>query len=261
MKTYFTKHNGAEPYKVEITDNHVVVYNCREDDYEDEYKFQTLTYNAIRVFIGGHGDRYDGNSILIEIENNTYVYIGHMIDSFTTKARIVSYLSPMGNSCVPYPYAIDEFNNYYLMIEDVILLNTHALQKYIADGGDPFDYYYSKHWIVTDRSNILNNTQINPTGFMDIRYYYIDEEDSELEPLENGFEQNDDRLQSYNLSYQPNTIKEHEWYFPKHRKKNHYIVIGNNPNLIPLSEKMYFEIMDAFGRMMGFSTIHKNIID
>lgn len=256
MKTYLTQHNNAEPYKVEITDNHVVVYNCQEGDYErnvPDYYQHLVTYNAIRVFIGkspinnmtsfsgNHGDQYDGNSILIEIDNNTYVYIGHMIYSFTPKPRIVSYVSPIGNNWVPCPFAVDELNNYYLMIEDVILLHADALQKYIADGGDPYDYYYN-HYKIVDCGQRYSVPK-NPTRFMDITDYFIVDDD--------GFEQ-------YTFIYHPNTLRNKEWQFPKNRKKDHYIGISNAKTRISLSEKMYWEIMAAFGKIMGFETLQKN---
>ena len=62
-------------------------------------------------YSGGYGDEFDGNSILVHISENKYVYIGSSIYSFESQAKIIRYISPVGNSDVPYPYAIDEKEN------------------------------------------------------------------------------------------------------------------------------------------------------
>ena len=68
-------------------------------------------------FSGGYGKFFDGNSILLKLSKNKYVYIGSVIYSFTSYNEITTFISPVGNSDVPYPYAIDEKNNYYLLLE------------------------------------------------------------------------------------------------------------------------------------------------
>ena len=91
------------------------------DDYEYTI-FETLIkkYNPSEIFIGkspfnkmtgfsgGHGDKWDGNSILMRIgtENEfKYVHIGTNVFEFTTDEVINKYVSSVGNNCVPYPYA------------------------------------------------------------------------------------------------------------------------------------------------------------
>lgn len=48
----------------------------------------------------------------------------------------------MGNSNVPYPYAVDEDRNIYLMIEDIIMCPTDYGENIIAYK-DPYNYYYN----------------------------------------------------------------------------------------------------------------------
>lgn len=45
-------------------------------------------------------------------------------------------MSPMGNSDVPYPYAVDIKRNYYLFAENVILDH--------IESSKPYDYYYAE---------------------------------------------------------------------------------------------------------------------
>ena len=65
----------------------------------------------------GYGEKFDGNSILLKLSKNKYVYIGSLIYSFNAYNEITTFISPVGNNDVPYPYAIDEKNNYYLLSE------------------------------------------------------------------------------------------------------------------------------------------------
>ena len=96
--------------------------------------------NEMTKFSGGYGRKFDGNSILVNTENNNYVYIGSEIFSFNSLSEIVEYVSPVGNNDVPYPYTVDVQGNIYLMLEKVILLN--GMEKLV--GEDPYQYYYER---------------------------------------------------------------------------------------------------------------------
>ena len=152
MKTYYVLDNGGRPFKVDIEDNNVKIYkfvkrvsNSNDIVYS---KSPTLIFNNINnIFIGkspknamtthsgGHGKKFDGNTILLNIKDNKYVFIGLNIFSFQSEFEIIKYVSPVGNSGVPYPYAVDNNNNFYLMIEDVMIKN-------IPKNNNPYNYYY-----------------------------------------------------------------------------------------------------------------------
>jgi hypothetical protein len=147
---YYTLDNGAEPYMVRIIGKEVRVYK-NNTDYTVNESFLINVYHAEKIWIGvsplnkmtefsgGHGERFNGNSILIKLENDKYIYIGDKIKEFNSKSPIVEYVSPVGNNCVPYPYAIDELGNYYLMIENTIIKNYTPSSKY---NEDPYGYMY-----------------------------------------------------------------------------------------------------------------------
>lgn len=141
--------NGGVPFNVKIKGALVEIYKNTYDYGKErltKYMEFILTYNTEKVFIGrsiknemtefsgAYGPKYDGNSILLQLKNQ-YIYIGTEIYSFVPLAPIKTYVSPVGNNEVPYPYAIDIKNNYYLMNGNVIILNTKLTK-------DPFDYYY-----------------------------------------------------------------------------------------------------------------------
>lgn len=61
--------------------------------------------NSMTKFSGGHGEQFDGNSILMRLDGLKYVHIGINVFEFTVDEPIIKYVSSVGNSSVPYPYA------------------------------------------------------------------------------------------------------------------------------------------------------------
>lgn len=65
--------------------------------------------NTMTLCSGNHGDKWNGNSILLLIDQNEhqnkYLHIGTEIFEFTTNEKIVKYTSSVGFSEVAYPYA------------------------------------------------------------------------------------------------------------------------------------------------------------
>lgn len=67
--------------------------------------------NEMTKFSGGHGERFDGNTILLRVGETSefrYLWIGYGIFEFTTDEVIVKFTASVGNNCVPYPYAESE---------------------------------------------------------------------------------------------------------------------------------------------------------
>jgi hypothetical protein len=162
MATYNIRDNGGNPFKVEVfgTDQ-VLVYKRNyvgEDNDQIQFDDQLIhSFSPTEIFIGksiinkmtefsGALDNpiYDGNSILLELDpiELKYVYIGPSIYSFKAYSKIKEYVSPYGNSGVPYPYATDENGDYYLMIEDIVLNGNEEIRTMIEDKSDPYTYYY-----------------------------------------------------------------------------------------------------------------------
>ena len=135
-KTYFTHFNGGRPYLVYIKNNNVSIYNQPENfiidnslyDYNNynnnKWMYINLvkTYEVTKIFIGkspliqmtdfsgGHGKYFDGNTILLLLNNNNYIYIRDTIEKFKINDKIKKYFSFVGNNDVPYPIALGEKN-------------------------------------------------------------------------------------------------------------------------------------------------------
>ena len=162
MRTYYIHDNGGRPFKVTIDKKDVKVYKqyFEGDNYSYQDKPILVFDENIKIFIGkspenkmtlfsgGYGPRFDGNSILLHIKENEYVYIGGKIFRFHSVDpldQITKFVSPVGNSDVPYPYAVDKSNRYYLLIEDVMLEEVPLEYK-----EDPYTYYYKNKKLVSD---------------------------------------------------------------------------------------------------------------
>ena len=89
------------------------------------------------LYSGAYGKKWDGNTILLHIKNNEYVFIGHTIFKFKTISEIIKYVSPIGNNDIPCPYAIDKENNTYILLGEYVYIYKN-LPKRI----NPYDYYY-----------------------------------------------------------------------------------------------------------------------
>lgn len=129
--------NGGTPFRVKIGDDTITI----------EGDTTTVVKDYRRAFIGKspltemtkfssrHGHEFDGNTILIHLESGRYLYIGKNLKYFRTEDPIVSYTSEVGNSDVPYPYAVDSAGRYYLLIEDAVL-------KTVRDPEQPYESLY-----------------------------------------------------------------------------------------------------------------------
>jgi hypothetical protein len=153
---YYTHDNGGRPFKVEINEDknkHVVdVYGNYQESKTYNKKVYSTKYTNIWVgkspkiemtlFSGGYGKKFEGNSILVETGNLEYVFIGEKIFSFTSIAPIKTYVSPVGNNNVPYPYAVDSDGYIYLMIENVIIHPNEKTKDLLNKSDEPYSVYY-----------------------------------------------------------------------------------------------------------------------
>lgn len=273
QKIYYTHDNGGRPFKVEITSSKKNVVNVYKEDQSesnseddsDKYDF-ALTFNPKKIFIGkselnkmtefsgGHGPEFDGNSILLELgnnprndkgvstayttakEDNKYEFIGDKVFSFSALGQIVKYESPVGNNDVPYPYAIDEHGNIYLLIEDVILKHTNNLQTELNTyDNDPYSYYYNLNLITADKGIIPPELPVLK-NFEGIADYYI----------------GNDR---YTLRYEPDPEKDYD----RLRKMGKLSIVDVNGTKIVLTKKMYVGIMKRFGDKISVEKFNKTV--
>ncbi len=151
-ESYFTydEHGRGISFCVYINKNYVDVYKFPKFDSEkyftprfdkNYYKYFTekvISIKPLEIFIGKspkniytiqhktYGTKFNGNSLLIKVARNKYIYIGGEIFSFITKSKIIKFVSEIyGNKFhyFTYPYCIDDQKNAYAILDTLMLTN------------------------------------------------------------------------------------------------------------------------------------------
>lgn len=240
-KTYYIHDNGSRPFKVDIKNKKVIISATHDNDEQKYVKF--VTYKPKQIFIGksekngmtefsgGFGEEFDGNSILLNIKGKKYIFIGRSIFMFSAKNKIIEYTSPIGNSDVPYPYAIDKEGYIYLLIEEVIMKTNDELKKYLNNKEiDPYDYY-------CERNSLTNN-------FENIKTFFVGKN-------------------PYMFTYS-STPKSQYKSLSEYKKddvdKNGISIVDNNNKRTYLTKQTYADLMKRFAKHSGFSALTKIMI-
>jgi hypothetical protein len=258
QEVYVTLDNGGTPFIVSVFDNHVKVYlnGC--------LKVRKLVFSTEieKIFVGrsilnnmtefsGAGEGYEGNSILLKIpgEINNYVYIGESIYKFTTYAKIIAYYSPIGNNSVPYPYAIDELGNYYLVTENVVVKYDPKLVELIQIGEDPYSFYYNK--------SDFGPEILESMGDLPIPQEPIVAKFNQIKKFKVGDE-------TCRLTYYPYPHIEFDA-LKKRCKVNTLSIVKKDDTKVDLTKELYIDLMEAFGELikvkpiMGKVMIHERV--
>ena len=249
---YYTHDNGARPFKVEIISNNVNVYkeiptpwdSGPESDIESESKYLwIMTHYTKKIFVGkskfnkmtdGHGSEFDGNTILLGLEENIYKFIGDKMFLFTAHEEIVEYNSPVGKNDVPYPYAVDKHKNIYLLNESVVIKYSNHLQDNLNKySNNPYNYYYCLSLITPDFST---SPPMMPVinCFAGIKEYYIDQNPHIMRFVPNP-EKDFFRLESLGKMY----------------------VVDTNEKKIELTKDEYILLMKKFGEKICVEPLRK----
>ncbi len=148
-KLYKIHDNGGTPFHAFVQPKRVEVMQMKwnketEKDEEGPIVFETPVK---KVYIGEDTMRIGykpmsafskGNSLLAQISANEYVYIGWKIQRFQPIKgdEIVRFESPIGNSDVPYSFAVGKDYTYLLIEEKVVPNSVLDMKK------DPYEQYY-----------------------------------------------------------------------------------------------------------------------
>ena len=124
MDIFMIQYNYRSKYLV-VIDGDVYVHNYEKCKFDQPF----LSFQPKHIFIGKSkvcpmtefsgavniGSDFDGNTLLLECEDNESVYIcGLEITKFKTNDKIIDYISLMGNNLIPYAYAIGGKYTYFL---------------------------------------------------------------------------------------------------------------------------------------------------
>ena len=120
QETYFIHDNGGRPFEVVADHESIHVHKNTMDDDEpyDEEPFLTITdfEGYWSGFDSSPCRQREGSSILIKVTDNRYISIGWEIYRFDTQDDVIlDYVSPIGNSDVPYPVAWSKDKVYFML--------------------------------------------------------------------------------------------------------------------------------------------------
>ena len=122
VKGYLTHNNGARTYFIQIINNNKIIIR-RNDDNDGTYNEIIKKYNVIKIIAGkgigiftaSESKKFDGNTVLLQLTKNKYVYIGDKIYEFIMLDEFKKYHSLLGNSDVPYPVLIGTEYIYFML--------------------------------------------------------------------------------------------------------------------------------------------------
>lgn len=129
IKGYEIHHNRMIPYivsidlKIGIATIYFVEYNIKSNEHSI-YKFKEIK-GIKKAYYGKSTPNIDkkvfsfvkGNSILLGLSNNEFIYIGSEIFYFKLfpEDNIINYYSDIGNNDVPYPYLVGKKYIYFMI--------------------------------------------------------------------------------------------------------------------------------------------------
>ena len=228
-KIYHTHYYFSVPFKVEINNNNVTVYNNTKSDTNQNIE---LEISSDRIFIPCPDSEYEiGNTILLQSGVNQYIFIHReFIKTFSSISEIVIYESPIISivNDSPIPYAIDKSNNVYLLNKDIILMDYNE-PEYMC----PYDYYYSKR-------NISNMS-------LEIGSIHgLDRLPSVYKKMKNSYSSSSE----YELRYSPYPSEYYEKYMGP---DGDYVLIYDYDGLeTEYSKSDYIKLMKIYGEIMNF---------
>lgn len=160
-RIYYTHDNGGRPFKVVANSSGIYVYKKEKQDDDDEDEdneddeendedngiYTNLVFKVNKFL--GYWTGFDsspykmhGNSVLIRVKNNRYIFVGWNIYQFDTDEEILDYISYVGNSDVPYPIAYGPEYVYFMLDKKRIKKSDLELEATVANAGDLYGEFY-----------------------------------------------------------------------------------------------------------------------
>jgi hypothetical protein len=166
-KKCYIHDNGGRPFKLMANDTGITIYKYNNFDIEYEPIYDEIVYELTDY--SGFWEGYDtscyemhGNSVLIQVTDSDYIYVGWNIYKFSTNELIVDYVSPVGNNDVPYPvaYGVD---NVYFMLDNEYISKTHLNINATIEGAEAIYAEFYGHYPVKEgriKQSMLNDSEL-----------------------------------------------------------------------------------------------------
>jgi hypothetical protein len=159
-KSYLIHDNGMYPFKVQISGKDVEIYKGEYRKLADgkTIDYDNMDYNKLlkklvvnEVHLGESpcikaaddcGAPLLGNTILLHLSGNKYMYVGESIYEFTMEDEFEAYYSMMGRNDVPYPVLLGS-KYVYMMLDHVFIPRELFKAKMnAAEWANAYAYFY-----------------------------------------------------------------------------------------------------------------------
>lgn len=128
--TYETIYNGYGVLEVDIDDG-LKIYQMDLDEHYNRSRGKCIfRRNKIMGHWSGFDPSYhkmDGSSILVKLDELTYIFVGYFAIEFKTQSPIKDFVSFMGKNGMVYPIAFTDDLTYYL--DEQMYEQNHELSK------------------------------------------------------------------------------------------------------------------------------------
>lgn len=93
-------------------------------------------------FSGGYGPKFDGNSILLQVSESRFMFIGETVFEFDMLDSLQKYYSVVGNNDVPYPIILGDKYVYNVIEKQYVDRQLFPAGMKDADWADASGYFY-----------------------------------------------------------------------------------------------------------------------
>jgi len=172
--SYLIIDNGLKPFCVTVYDKTVEICagdQVEGDDYDEHRNYnkliKKLTVEKIypgeapsdpTMFLNSYSTYDKGNSVLLHVSANNYIFVGKNIYEFTMEGgeEVDAYYSPIGSNAVPYPVIIGSKNVYFMLDRIYIPKEAFTGLHTESEWADAYAYYHGLKDIKTGavRDNI-----------------------------------------------------------------------------------------------------------
>jgi hypothetical protein len=152
---YIVHDNGGRPFKVLVyTDSSSTSVSVSKRIASDKYHLLVEYPNVLHVMVGKNPQpkidvieknlmmTFDGNTIVLQIDINRYVFIGQDVYEFSLADGdiIEEYYSPVVNSDVPYPVIKGRDYGYFMLDKKMIRMEDLCIEEWSDAYGDYYEY-------------------------------------------------------------------------------------------------------------------------
>jgi hypothetical protein len=142
-KIYVIHDNYYRPFIVVVNNESISVHkqNGKNSIYE-EIVTKIPTFIGYWLGFDSSTDKNNGNSILVKVTSNKYIYVGPEIYSFYADDKIIDYVSPIGNNDAPYPVAYGTENIYFMLDKVYGPKDNFTCEATVANAEDIYGEFY-----------------------------------------------------------------------------------------------------------------------